>query len=100
MEADFVPYGIRRGSSGWKRSTSYHPYELRQGTAEEKVEVSASGTGKRLLEQSNGHGPGQANGQGQANGHKGEMAGESAGSSAAARAPGGQARSPFDRVAR
>ena len=86
MEADFGPYGIRRGSRGWQRSTSYHPYELRQGTAQEKVEVSASGTGKRLLEQ--------------ANGHKREVAEKAAVGSATPRRTGGQARSPVERFAR
>jgi hypothetical protein len=88
MEADFAPYGIRRGEKGWRRATSYHPYELREGTAEEKQQVSASGTGKRLLDQSNGH-------------KQAAAAEKSAGNGAAARAGhGGQSRSPFDRSAR
>ena len=94
MEADFGAYGVRRSAGGWKRSTSYHPYELRQGNAEEKVEVSASGTGKRLLERVNGNG--HANG----NGHKAEEAERAPIGAGTVRATGGQARSPFDRFTR
>jgi hypothetical protein len=92
MEVDFAPYGVRRGDKGWRRSTSYHPYELRQGTAEEKQEVSASGTGKRLLDRSNGL---------KTEGKQPVASDGLAGNGAAARAGhGGQARSPFDRFAR
>jgi hypothetical protein len=82
---DFGPYGVRRGQTGWRRSTSYHPYDFLEGTSEEKLHVTASGTGKRLLEASNGHKERPS--------HKPE------GNGAAARSHGGQSRSPFDRVA-
>ena len=84
MEVDFGVYGVRSGQKGWRRSTSYHPYELREGTAEEKVSISASGTGKRLL---NGH-----NGSGGTRSHEpqGGDGGVRSGS-------GGQGRSPLQR---
>jgi hypothetical protein len=85
MEVDFGVYGVRRGQGGWRRSTSYHPYELREGTAEEKMEISASGTGKRLLNGHNGD-SGRTRSQESQNGRGLHQA-----------AVGGQARSPYQR---
>jgi hypothetical protein len=85
MKIDFGVYGVRHGSQGWQRSTSYHPYELREGTAEEKERVSASGTGKRLLSTHDGDsGPTRS-----------PESRDSLGTSRAHTA--GQARSPFQR---
>jgi hypothetical protein len=84
--ADFGPYGVRRNEKGWRRSTSYHPYEFLEGTSEEKQRLTASGSGKRLLDQSKGDR---------------ERSARQTGSETATRhGDAGQSRSPFDRAAR
>jgi hypothetical protein len=85
MHVDFGPYGVRRSEKGWKRSTSYHPYEFLEGTAEEKQRVTASGSGRRLE-----HRNGRKDQSGEHRGANGE---------APRRGHGGQSRSPFERVA-
>jgi hypothetical protein len=81
--ADFGPYGVRRSEKGWRRSTSYHPYDFLEGTAEEKQRLTASGSGKRLLDQSKG---------------QRERSAQQTGSETVPRqSNAGQGRSPFDR---